>query len=314
VLVVAAGAFGLGTGVHKTAAMKAIAVVYPDGRGGAIGILDTVGFVGGAVAPLVLVALGAVDLDWQVAFAVSAVVGIAFVVLHRTHVASVLRSTEGAPSGADGADTTPDTGLRSYLGYLRRPRIGSFVAAAVLYSMVWSPVVAFLPLYLIEAKGLSGGLANLLYSGLLMLGLVQSFVGGLADRVGEVPVLVGSYLLAFVGLGALSGANGLVAVMLTGGLFGLAMHGARPVRGSYLLRVFPDSAGGGGLGLVRTLMVFLGSGTTLVVGVVADAAGLGVAFVVVAGLSGLGAAVMVLVAAFNWRARAGERARRGGNG
>jgi predicted MFS family arabinose efflux permease len=301
VLILAGGAFGLGIGVHKTAAMKALAVVYPNDRGGALGALDTVGFVGGAVAPLSLVALGVVDLDWQVAFAVSAAAGVAFVVLNRLYVASVLRDRGDDPDRDADADATVETGLRRYVGLLRRPRIGTFVVAAVLYSAVWNAAVAFLPLYLIGVKGFSTGLASLLYSGLLMLGLVQTPAGGVADRVGEIPVLVGTYLRAFAGLVAMTLANGLVAVALTGGCFGLAMHGARPVRGSYLLRVFPDSAGGGGLGLVRTLMVLVGAGTAAVVGVVADAAGLGTAFLGVSAVSGLAVAVILFVAVFERR-------------
>ncbi|MFB6160228.1 MAG: MFS transporter [Haloferacaceae archaeon] len=299
VLVLAAGAFGLGTGVHKTVSVKALSLVYPDDRGGAIGAFDTVGFVGGAVAPLVLVALGAVALGWRVAFALAAGLGVVFVVLNRTYVTSALDATDD-PATDDAAP--PETDVRAYLGLFGRPRIGAFVAAAVLYSTVWNAVVAFLPLYLIEVKGLSAGVASLLYSGLLMLGLVQMPAGGVADRVGEIPVLVGTYLLAFVGLVALEGAGGVVAVVLTGGLFGLAMHGARPVRGSYLLRVFPDSAGGGGLGLVRTLMVLVGAAATAVVGTVADSAGLATAFGGIAAVSGLSAALMVLVVVFDRRA------------
>ncbi|MFB6303250.1 MAG: MFS transporter, partial [Haloferacaceae archaeon] len=380
VLLVAAAAFGLGTGVHKTVAMKALSVIYPARRGGALGAFDTVGFLGSAVAPLVLVVLGALALDWRVAFGLAAVAGLAFVGLNRLYVkpALALRAARGngddareaddaatddergapdAPSvAADGdADDTPaaadgdgagdgtadgngeaaaddadastrpdgsgdggataddpdsDWGLAQYAREFRRPLVAAFVGAVVLYSTVWNAVAAFLPLFLIQVKGFSAATANLLYSGFMVLGLVQAPAGGITDRVGEVPVLVGSYLVALLGIVALLETGSLLAVAVTGGAFGLAMHGVRPARGSYLLRVFPDETGGGGLGLVRSLMVLVGSATTAIVGAVADAVGLGTAFAGVAGLTALAVVLIVVVAALDRRAGGAEADRR----
>lgn len=316
VLVVAAAAFGLGTGVHKTVEMKALSVIYPARRGGALGVLDTVGFVGSAVAPLALVALGALALPWRVAFGLAAVAGVAFVGLNRLYVAPALRAVRGATNEADGdgsdatdgtdgdgAATDPDGwGLAPYAREFRRPLVVAFVVVTMLYTTVWSSVAAFLPLYLIEVKGFTGATASLLYGGLMILGLVQAPAGDVTDRVGEVPVLVATFLVAFVGIVALLGTDGLPAVAVAGGAFGLAMHGVRPARGSYLLRVFPDETGGGGLGLVRSLMVLSGSAAAAVVGVAADAVGLGTAFAGVAVASGLAIALMLAVATLDRRA------------
>ncbi|MFB6281695.1 MAG: MFS transporter [Haloferacaceae archaeon] len=366
VLLVAAAAFGLGTGVHKTVAMKALSVIYPARRGGALGAFDTVGFLGSSAAPLALVALGALALDWRVAFGLAAVAAGAFVGLNRLYVAPALRTARGdaasdgrdgdhdggerdgagaAGSGADGGtagapggrDAAPPAaadgdgprgdaagtddgtagangdapdgalwGLARYVREFRRPLVAAFVGAVILYSTVWNAVAAFLPLYLIQVKGFSAATANLLYSGFMVLGLVQAPAGGVTDRLGEVPVLVGSYLVALVGIAALLRSGGLAAVAVAGGGFGLAMHGVRPARGSYLLRVFPDETGGGGLGLVRSLMVLVGSATTALVGAAADAVGLGTAFVGIAVVTGLAAVLIVAVAVLDRRGGGAE--------
>lgn len=363
-LLLAAAAFGLGTGVHKPVAMKALSVIYPERRGGALGAFDTVGFLGGAAAPLALVALGALALDWRVAFGLAAVAGVAFVGLNRLYVAPAIRAAReageveadagspsdgtdrdgadpgegpGDPAGDDAPGAVADDsagrpaaggedgqaaaggdgagsgavadrawGLGRYAREFRRPLVAAFVGAVILYSTVWNAVAAFLPLYLIQVKGLSASTANLLYSGFMVLGLVQAPAGGVTDRFGEVPVLVGSYLIALVSIAALLGAGGLLAVTAAGGAFGLAMHGVRPARGSYLLRVFPDETGGGGLGLVRSLMVLVGSATTALVGAAADAVGLGTAFAGIGVVTGLAAALILAVAALDRRAGGAE--------
>lgn len=73
------------------------------------------------------------------------------------------------------------------------------------------------------------------------------------------------------------------------------------MRGSYQFQLFPDSASGGGLDLVRTVMVLVGAGASVVFGVADDIFSLQMAFVGVAIFSVIPAARILVVAVLDRR-------------
>jgi MFS family permease len=95
---------------------------------------------------------------------------------------------------------------------------------------------------------------------------------------------------ALGGLVALAGAGAVPLGALVVAL-GLGSHGFRPVRGAYLVEALPDRLAGGGLGVVRTLLMGGGALAPSAVGIVADAVGFRPAFGLLAGSMGLAAVV-----------------------
>ncbi|UIO99971.1 MFS transporter [Halobaculum sp. CBA1158] len=305
---------GLGTGAHKTVAVRLLARMYPARTGRALGILDTLGAFGGVAAPaavvavtgttLAVVGLDGVSLDWHVLFLAGAVAAGGLAALFARRVPRDDRDRENAAgrhrdddsnrdgdgnhdSNRDGDDTR---GLRAYAALFRDPAFATFVALTICFSFAYNGAVAFLPLFLTDAAGLPETTASLLYSGLFVVSLVQLVTGDLSDRVGRLPVIAATLVLATAGLAAMLSVSG---VLLVGGAvvaFGLGCHGFRPVRGAYLAAVIPDSAAGGGLGVVRTLLMGAGALAPAVVGGVADATDFRVAF-------GLLAAAMIAAVA-----------------
>ncbi|PSQ42818.1 MFS transporter, partial [Halobacteriales archaeon SW_7_68_16] len=202
------------------------------------------------------------------------------------------------------ADGTVD--LRRYAALFDEPRFSTFVVVTALFSFAYNSVVAFLPLFLTAEVGLAPTTANLLYSALFVVSLVQLGTGEASDRVGVLPVLVGTLGVATAGLGALVVlAGGATATApATGGVLGvtvdartlamgaavvalgLGSHGYRPARGAYLMDVLPGDVSGGGLGAVRTLLMGAGAVGPAVVGYLSETAGFVAAFsVLVAALA-----------------------------
>jgi len=276
---------GLGTGAHKTVAVRLMARVYPARTGRALGAMDTVGALGGVVAPAVVVALAA---DWRLTFLGG---GVAGVVLAAGFVARASARAEAGPT-----DEGPAPPLGTYLALFGNPRFAGFAVLAVLFSFAYNGVVAFLPLYLTEAAGLPAATASLLYSGLFALTFVQLGTGELSDRIGEGPVLVATLVTATGGLvGVLSlDGLGLPALAASVGALGLGSHGFRPVRGAYLVRVIPDEVAGGTLGIVRTGLMIAGAVAPGLVGALVEVAGYRTAFLPL--LVALGGAVAVAAA------------------
>ncbi|MEZ3142959.1 MFS transporter [Halobaculum sp. MBLA0143] len=262
---------GFGTGAHKTVAVRLLSRTYPTHTGRALGVLDTFGALGGVAAPAaVVVALARAD--WHTLFAVAGAVGLALA------VAFAVRAPRRVPPPAE--DAGDDAGLRTYLGLLTDPLFAAFVGVTLAFSFAYNGVVAFLPLYLAERGGLSSATASLVYSGLFAVSLVQLVTGDLSDRVGRLPVIGVTLGLAAVGLTALVAVGTAPLAVLGAAVVavGLGSHGFRPVRGAYLAAVIPETAAGGGLGVVRTLLMGAGAVAPAVVGVVSERAGFGVAF------------------------------------
>ncbi len=299
---------GLGTGVHKTVAVRLLSRLYPGRTGRALGVLDTLGAFGGVAAPAAVVAVTGATvagvavpwLDWHTLFLAGALAAGGLALLFGRSApgpgATDLNDDGNTGDTADPADTddTNDTGgtddgaandadgLRRYAALFREPVFAVFVLATICFSFAYNGAVAFLPLYLTDAAGLSETTASLLYSGLFVVSLVQLVTGDLSDRVGQLPVIAATLALATGGLLALLSVSGVVAVGAAVLAFGLGSHGFRPVRGAYLAAVIPEASAGGGLGVVRTLLMGAGAFAPAVVGGVADATGFGAAFGVLA--------------------------------
>ena len=266
---------GLGTGAHKTVAVRLLSRAYPARTGRALGVLDTVGAFGGVVAPAVVVALttgAATGLGWRTLFLGGGLCGVLLAVGFARRVPRRLPDANAHDREA------VDWGLGQYFSLFASRRLSLFVAVTVLSSFAYNGAVAFLPLYLTDAAGLTAAFAGTVYSGLFVVSLVQPLTGDLSDRVGQLVVIGATLALAAVGLVAALVASAPLALAASVLVFGLGSHGYRPVRGAYLVRVIPEDVAGGTLGVVRTMIMGVGAVSPAVVGFLADRTGFGAAF------------------------------------
>ncbi len=275
---------GAGTGLHKTVAVRLLSGLYPERTGRALGVLDTFGTFGGIVAPAAVVVVADV-LRWNAIFLAAGLFGLVLLATFRRRVddEGIAWKREAVP-------------FRRYVGLFTDPRIAVFSLGTVAFSFTYNGVVAFLPLYLVDAGGLTEGTANLLYGALFVVSAVQLLSGDVSDRYGELRVIVGSIGLASVGLVLLVLGDGLVILALAVVGFGLGSHGFRPVRGAYLMRVLPETAAGGGFGVFRTVLMVAGAVSPAIVGTISDAGGPRIAFAVLAASLVLGFGTFTLLA------------------
>ncbi|MFD1564845.1 MFS transporter [Haloarchaeobius amylolyticus] len=283
VLVGAMLVIGAGTGAHKTVAVRLLARVYPARTVRALGILDTVGALSGVVAPAAVVGIASLAVGpvagWRLLFLIAGVVGFG---LAATFAIRVSRRLPDEPT--DGGASQRGRGgsaITQYASLFRDWRFSTFALLTILFSFTYNGLVAFAPRYLTVEAGFSTATASLLYSGLFLVSLVQLVTGNLSDRVGRLPLIVGTLGLAAVGLVAFVSLTGTGEPILLGGLLivvGVGSHGFRPVRGAYLMTAIPDEVAGGGLGVVRTLLMGAGAIAPAVVGSLSETAGFRAAF------------------------------------
>lgn len=263
--------FGVGTGLYGTPRVTVLSSVYPDRDGTAIGICSGSGNVGTTVLPVVAGALTAA-FGWRFGFGFALPPFALALALLWWYV----------PNDTGRIETTAT--VRAILRSMRERSVLLATAVMTVAFFAYQGLTAFLPTYLVTMKSLPETTAATLF-GLFFAGGVVSQVGGgnLGDRFGRrrtmFVLLVWSVASTLV-LPFVSGVGPLAVVVLSLSL----QLGFWPVVFSYAVAALPDEVQAGGLGLLRTVYLLVGSFGSTAVGALADADAFDGAFYLLAAL------------------------------
>lgn len=285
VLFIATAAWGLGSSLYAIARITYVSNLYSERPGSALGVTLAASDIGQTVLPPIAAAL-AVAVAWQA--------GLGFVI-PLLLLAGVSLLVVGSDRGASDrqASTLSLRDALSVLSELRTPAIGSATVVFFLYIFIWQGFTAFYPTYLTTVKGLSPGVASVLFGFFFAVGVVVKPVSGAAyDRIGIrgsligilVPPIGGFLLLPFVGnVWLLVGVTALISTML----------GSGAITQTYLAESLSDDVRGTGLGVIQTITSTLASGGPVLFGAIADHGYLDEGYVALAAV--MAAAVVLIV-------------------
>lgn len=220
---------GLASGVYFVAATPLVGELLPGERGRAVGIHGTASQLASVLAPAAVVALLAVD-TWRAAFWLLALAA----GLSTLSLALLLRRQPGSvPS--------PPAGERKFRAALAHWRL---ILVAIVFvagtGLVWQGLFNFYVPYLTEAKGLDSTTANSLLTLVFAAGVPAFWLSGrLADRLPNVPYLLGINAGFLVCLVALVAADSLLVVAVVTACIGLVVHGLFPAIDTYVLGALP---------------------------------------------------------------------------
>lgn len=277
--------FGFGSGLYAPPRVTVLSRTFPNRDGTALGVTFAVGNLGAAVLPLVAGAL-ALHLGWRAGFG--------FVIAPLAVVGVVLWSVVPAPSDATRttAEFSRQAASRLVNAVLARRMIHAWVAMTLVL-FTYQGITAFLPTYLVEAKGMNPGIAAALYGLFFASGaLSQSLAGNAADRYTNPTVLAalaGLGVVTLLPLPALQSVPVLaILVVVLGSRLGIG-----PVGNGYVAASLPDDVQGAGYGLFRTLYLAVGAMGSVFVGVLASHGLFDESFLLLAGLTGVAALLFV---------------------
>ncbi|AUX10357.1 major facilitator superfamily MFS_1 [Halalkaliarchaeum desulfuricum] len=261
-LFLATAAFGFGVGFYAIARFTAIAKVYPDGYGTAIGITNVAPEIGQAALPPIAGVI-AVALGWQFGFGVAIP---AFVL-----VAIALWVTVPVESDDTGSavDTVSVATARYVAGELKNPPVLLATLVLIVGFSIWQAFTGFYPTYLIEQKGVSPVIASLLF-GLYFVStaIIHPVSGMIYDRLNvrytAVPIVAS--VLALAALPFVDHLWLLVAISILLGTL-LSFETATE---SYLVGALPEDVEGTGFGILRTLVFAAGAASPIAFGAAAD--------------------------------------------
>jgi len=271
--------FGFGTGFYGPARGTVLSNTFTRRAGVAFGVTLAMGSVGSALFPLVS-GLVVDRLGWRAAVGAGApLLLLVGGMLYRS-----------VPPGISGSTTTDLATVRADLGpAVRDPAVAVSAAAVTFMLFAFQGLTAFLPTYLIEAKGLTQSTASALFALMFLSGAGFQLLGGsAADRYGSRAVLVAAAAVGALTLAALPVVSGFLPLVALAVALGSRMA-LVPVNNAYILAALPNEVQGAAWGLVRTSFFLVGATGSTAVGVLADAGLFGGAFLLLAALNAVAA-------------------------
>ncbi|MFB6113550.1 MAG: MFS transporter [Halodesulfurarchaeum sp.] len=279
---IAAAAFGTGTGLFGPARGLALSKTYDEHEGSAFGVVLAAGSIGAAVLPFTATLL-TTEYGWRLAVAV----------FFPAFVAVAVGLWWAVPSDLGGSrnDSSIFAGLYTTVRCLGTPRVALSVGAIVIMLFVMQGLTAFFTTYLTSVKGLSSGIAGALFALLFVSGSgFQIWTGRLADEYGHRLVMVAVSAISVLPLVMFPFVEGLGLLALVTAGIGIRLA-LGPLTNAYIIGSLPDDGQGAVWGSIRTLFFAIGSSGSYVIGIMGDYDMFDEAMFLLAGLTALGTAL-----------------------
>lgn len=236
-------------------------------RGAAMGFHITGGHLAFFAAPLLAAYLATTTGTWRTSYLLFAIVPVVL------GIGLWLITPPDRPVRSAGGLLSPFRDIRAVFG-----AIGPLVSLSIAFQVGIASMMAFLALYLVDARGLSPALAATAFGFTQLVGVVGAPLGGwLSDRLGrKTPILISLavigpsvYLLTLI-------PNDLLVIPLT--LFGLAFSMRGTATEVLVMDSAPPARRGAVLGAYYLAAQPIGGIATPIFGIIAGAVGISAAF------------------------------------
>ncbi len=252
-LTVGAFMMGLSSGMYFIAGLPLVSELFPKRVGVAIGVHGVASQVAAVIAPLVLSAILLVG-NWRTTFFLIAIVA----ALATAWLLIASRRTDLPDAGS--AD-------RSLLaaGKAQWPTILTGIAFVGAAGFLWNGLFNLYGDYLEVVKGIDPETGRILLSVMFAAGLPAFLITGiLADRLPNIPLLLGIVISFALSVLALTVVDGIVGIVVVSIILGYSIHSLFPAIDTYMLSSLPDQHRGSAYALFSATIMFiqaLGSGS-----------------------------------------------------
>ncbi|ADD07443.1 major facilitator superfamily transport protein (plasmid) [Natrialba magadii ATCC 43099] len=240
-LMVGAFFMGIASGVYFVSANPLLSELYPERIGRVMGIHGAANQIAAVVAaPFVALTL---FVDWRLSLWAIAV-GAAIITVYTWFVA---RETEMPSAGQ--AD-------RNFVaGALSEWRLIATALAIVGFAVfVWQGLFNFYELYMIQSKGLSDRAAGMMLTIVFATGVPAFYFGGdFADRLPQIPYLLGIVGVFAVSVIVLTMVESLIGLIVMSVVVGFVIHSLFPAVDTFMLDTLPDSTRGSAYAVFSSL-------------------------------------------------------------
>lgn len=279
--------FGFATALFGPTRFTVFTDIYDDHAGSAIGITMAAGSAGNAILPVVATIIASA-IAWRYSFGILAPL---FFVVAACLWLSVPSRTSATASAVEELSWQTFGRIRTGITDETIPII---VAIQVCFSFMFQGFSGFYPLYLVEMKSLTPGIASTLF-GLFFAAsfVVQPLAGMSMDRFGTRLSLIAILGVSVTALWMLPFIEGLVSIVLLTIVLSV-LNGCAVITQTHVAKVLPDDMKGAGLGTLKAGWMTLGATSAVIIGVFGDFGYLNSGFLLLAAVGTVGLALAVL--------------------
>ncbi len=255
--------FGVATALYGPTRFTILTNIYPEQSGSAIGLTMAAGNIGNTVFPPIAAFL-ATYLTWRFG------IGVFFPFFLIILIALWWVVPERTSDPTSVVDEFSKDTLNRIVDGIRSDSIPIVVLIQISVSLIIQGFASFYPAYLVVSKGLSPGVAAILFGLFFAIGaIIQPISGTMGDRIGSkktLTIFLGGCVLA---LWILPLSYGLITLVLVTVLFS-SWNGCSVITQTYIANRLPTNMQGTGFGTLKASWMLVGSISPLLIGIFAD--------------------------------------------
>jgi MFS family permease len=258
---------GIGFGCFYTVSIKMISNRFTKKRGKILGIQSAMASLAGITPIFVLPFVD--EFGWRILILLWAIISLLIGILFYRRVHERKKEIQPKREGVqNGVQIFKDTNVVMLLGM------------NTIMSFCWFGIISFLPIYLIEGKGINEATAGIIFSLLFATGFfLKPFIGHLSDHYSKKILMITLLFIAALSCFLLTQAK-TVYMSALGVIMAASVSALFPLRSAYLLNKWPSRSRGSRTGMFATIVIMLSSLSPVIVGYGAEQIGFNTIFLI----------------------------------
>jgi MFS family permease len=244
---------GIGFGCFTTVSLKMISNHFIKNRGKILGFNSAMASLAG-ITPIFILPF-ADKFGWRVLIFIWAIISFIIGIFFFRDVVERNKETQ-----------TKKEGVQNGVKIFKDRNVMSLLAINTIMSFCWFGIISFLPLYLIEGKGINEVAAGIIFSLIFISGLIiRPLIGHLSDYYNRKALMIILMFLAALSLLLLTQASNMYFASI-GAILAATVTAFYPLRNIYLMSKWPSKSRGSRMGLYATLVIIFSSLSPFIVG------------------------------------------------
>lgn len=243
---------GIGFGCFYTVSISMISDRFKN-KGKAIGAQSAIASLAG-ITPLLILPL-ANKIGWRPLILVYAIISMIIGILFYNQVSEKKQEKQHRREG-----------LQNGVRIFKDTNVTLLLIINTIMSFVWVGVISFLPIYLIEGKGINEAAAAVIFSLIFFTGLfIRPLIGHLSDIYNKKILIISILFISAISCFFLTQTTSLYMTGL-GVILIATISAFFPLRSNYLMNKWPSKSRGSQMGMYSTVVIVLSSLSPLFIG------------------------------------------------
>jgi MFS family permease len=243
---------GIGFGCFYTVSLSMISDRFKN-KGKAIGTQSAMASLAG-ITPLIILPL-AEKIGWRPLILIYAIISIIIGILFYNQVSEKKQEIQQKKEG-----------LQNGIKIFKDSNVTLLLIINAIMAFVWIGIISFLPIYLIEGKGIDQTIAAVIFSLIFFAGLfIRPLIGHLSDIYNKRILIIGILIISAISCFLLSQVSSILLTTI-GVILTATVSAFFPLRSNYLMNKWPSKSRGSQMGMYSTTVIILSSVSPFIIG------------------------------------------------